>query len=527
MTPLDPLESFTFITVAPQILILYPCTDDNENFIGNELDTELGLCQEVAEFADDAPQCLCETIEVFQDDFENYTIKEDLQNNGEDPLFDSRYTTNFGVDIVGADPNGEFGILSDYFFNPCRGGEGKCVDIEGSLIVVDSPINVLGIRDIEVEPTDALFQRRCTFNFHIRGNSRCGNNIPQGNGSRLSDEDAIELGCIQSYGEIVPLEDELNISIFADNNEIAFRSEIVPALSLKEDKFDLFGLTAPISSDATNISVELSVEGGQFNSGGRIGPIMDDIDIVCCCPDVASLSVGKVVDYFQPLAFDGQLVPLYKSDVTGLVGHVASYSRPYVYAIGLGGYIVIEFELGATGYINIYEESFHCCNFEDPEDASVEVSVDGVNWVLVEDSLKSLGYYTLKGSVLGNLRYAQVWLPFGACFKYVKITDKSDPDRANCDGFDLVAVEVPEPCCPSDHGEFPTDAPTEEPELEPFIVVGTSLAGSAIFAAIVAFVALAAIAVLAVMAVNKSEDAAAASADVEANQLELTPEEQL
>lgn len=235
-------------------------------------------------------------------------------------------------------------------------------------------------------------------------------------------------------------------------------------------------MTGDVANGATDVGGSFSIFGGLlFETGLNIGPLLDNIDLTCCCPEDDAKYVGRIIDATQGVAFDGLLVPSGKSQFQGLIGHVPSYFNPYVYSLGLGGSITIEFTLGATGKIIIYEESFLCCNQFDPEDAVVQASVDGVFFFEIASTLK--GNYESLGGGGGHIRFVEVEIPNGACIKFVRIIDNSDIDAINCDGYDLIAVEVVEPCCPTNIDEVATAAPTTIQSLPEEILTETFVFG--------------------------------------------------
>lgn len=154
--------------------------------------------------------------------------------------------------------------------------------------------------------------------------------------------------------------------------------------------------------------------------------------------------MGRIVEVHQGLAVDGRRVPRSKSSTQDLVGHVADYFDPYTYSLGMGGSMTVELSFGASA-IRIFEESFLKANQFDPEDAMVEVSVDEITFF--PDATSLLQSYTVLAGGGGHIHYTDIELPNDACYTFIKLTDTSDPDSYNCNGFDLISIEVIEPCC--------------------------------------------------------------------------------
>jgi hypothetical protein len=493
-----PNEVFEFKTAFPQIDVQFPC----------EQDTSIN-CFETVIAPDNLPECVCEHFEFFADDFEEYPGTEKTA----DPLFLSRWEVNdgtvdvkglvtdeFGVPVPNANNPSGFEQVSDFFFNPCFGN--RCIDIDGTVdrrFSENNELNELVIRDVELPPSDAFFNRICTLNFKVRGNGRCGKNHTD---IRNSNQ-AIAAGCLQFYqAEPVPLVDDLTVAITEDGAELV--SVTFEDIPFDADFFDA-GLTADVSNFATNVAGSFTVEIGLvLEEGGNIGPLLDDVDLTCCCPEFDDAFIGRVVFVEQGLTKIGEPVPIFRSDFRSLVGAEPSYEFKNVFSLGLGGVIIVEFNLGATGQILIFEET-HCFScFTDVDNAKVEVSVDGQedNFVTVADSLIDIAFEIVPGGD-NSIRKWTIDLPNGACFKFVKITDITDEtsEGDNCDGFDLVAVQVTEPCCPTIGEPFITPAPTSaEDSAAAFGFGGTFNAASSALTvlAVVALLALAGLVVLTV-----------------------------
>jgi len=382
------------------------------------------------------------------------------------------------------DQNGDPIPSSDFFTNPCvddfLNPDGtKCVDIDGT-VEFEPEINILSTRDIEIPPSDAFFNRICTLNFFARGNARCGNFHRDDLGIQNPGQ-ARAAGCVQFYNNNpVPLRDDLRIGIVEDG-------EILASATFEDilwnQTFEPYGLTADVDNNSTLVSGFFEVDAGKLapeQGGGNIGPLLDQVDLTCCCPIEEDKYIGRVIEKVQGPTFNGKPVPKFKSDYRVLINKPAGYEPEYktVYALGLGGSITLEFSLGATGYIYIFEESYICCGADDPEDAMVEVSVDGINFITVKDSFSLDDWVVVPGGD-HSIRKARVDLPNGACFKFIRITDKSDVDSFACDGIDLISILVKKPCCPTFIEPLATAAPTTlaDSGLLEFTTVGT--AGSA------------------------------------------------
>lgn len=462
---MGPGQTLEFSTPVTEIVAIYPC---------DPLDPTPCFEDIIEPDPEDIIDCVCNLTTFFEDDFEDYLVTNGLRPDQSPEFFDEWEVINGTIDIKGFaedeygnrlfDNEGNPIPSSDFFTNPCvdpfLDPEGtKCVDIDGT-VFFEPETNTLAIRDIELPPSDAFFNRICTLNFFARGNGRCGDLHREDIGIR-NDGQARAAGCIQFYGNNpVPLFDDLRVGITEDGLPLEnFTFEDI----VWNQSFLPYGLTADVSNNSTAVSGFFEVDAGQLapeEGGGNIGPLLDQVDLTCCCPIEEDKYVGRVIETFQGPTFDGKPVPKHKSDYRVVINKPAGYEKEYktVYALGLGGSITLEFALGATEYIYIYEESYICCNEYDPEDAMVEVSVDGINFITVKDSFIG-DWMVLEGGDY-SIRKARVDLPNKACFKFIRITDKSDPDCFASDGFDLITVEVKKPCCPTIIDPLATAAPT-------------------------------------------------------------------
>ena len=151
----------------------------------------------------------------------------------------------------------------------------------------------------------------------------------------------------------------------------------------------------------------------------------------------------------------------------------------------------------------------------------LHVSVDGVEFLLIADTL--VGTYN-QSDFREDVRFTKLDLPNGACFRYIKIKDKSDPDCVAADGFDLWAVVVVDPCCPPQVEPLVFQTPTVPNNL--IVISGTAAFGTAVGAT--ALVGLIGLTVLSVNAQRRerrmSESSILEPKEVNPAQLELMSE---
>jgi len=118
------------------------------------------------------------------------------------------------------------------------------------------------------------------------------------------------------------------------------------------------------------------------------------------------------------------------------LGPPNSYGQSYNFVtLGEGGQIIVTFSSPVKGDLSIYEASWLNVT---PETASVEVSVDGKNWI----SLNSLTYASNQYGI-HEFTYP---LSSAGCIQFVKITDTTPDFVRTIGGFDVDAVGATQTC---------------------------------------------------------------------------------
>lgn len=487
---IQPGQTFTFTTPSSEVYVYYQCNPD----------PRAPPCQEVLRTNNEIGTCQCNHTMYFSDDFNEYTVMNALDEPHSPGFFNSWAVTGT-IDIKGFLPDGET-PSANFFYNPCK-DESSCVDIDGTMST--EPLeNELSMTDLaaQLESQDSFYNRICTMNFWVSGNRRCGDLHPFDYTQRN------KYHCVQFYAHNdVPLSDDLTVGIRHGDQVLG---EVLFADIPWNQTWEAYGITvdAPYNGSVAGYFV---VDSGKLNDGGNIGPLLDDVDMTCCCPDPDDRYVSEVFEYHQGLTGNNTLVPAPKSHPDVILGHGPKYpTYPQIYALGLGGWVTYKFDLGVSEYVTIYEESFVSCCTKDYEDATVEVSVDGINWVTVGDTF--VGKWQVYTPAYDNsVRYATFDLPRGACYQYIRITDQSIPDCDASDGFDLHAIVVGEPCCGTPAGTFEVQLPGTG-GTAPFEITTITPAAGIMFAiAAVGAIALGLMTVLSVSAARRERRMSEAS----------------
>eukprot|EP00924_Labyrinthula_sp_SR-Ha-C_P010977 maker-scaffold_33-snap-gene-1.49-mRNA-1 protein AED:0.24 eAED:0.24 QI:0/0/0/1/0/0/2/0/1415 len=453
-----------------------------------------GQLQVITQSCEELEECQCPDVYPFDDEFD-YEGGE----NGAD------IDENWDIDSAIVE------VIDDSTFdtNPCRGEEGGCVQFDGSM---SSDSDDLLLEDPDrltiLPPLDDSFNRICTLNAWVSGSKRCGTF------HSFDEATAPSRGCVEFHDFQVKFYDEF--ALYLDLNDTELHEQL-GNISWDED-FTAYGVTAPVP-EAGFVSARLTSDGVNENGGlpgELISALFDDISVVCCCPDDNAEHTSRLVDYEQGHAgsykYGFTEILESKSDPQIIIGREPSYDPIFktVYTLGIDGWVIYEFSLGVTGYVTIFEESyFSRCSgckggyfkYENDEDAKVEVSVDGVNWVTAADTM----VYTWDVFEGGDdtLRMANVTLPNGACYKYIRLTDQSYPTCDADDGFDLHAIIGGEPCCPEDNEEFVASSSGGGTASN---VAVTTVTGGTVFFSLVAFVLATVFGALVALTVKQNQD---------------------
>lgn len=176
--------------------------------------------------------------------------------------------------------------------------------------------------------------------------------------------------------------------------------------------------------------------------------------VFAATPDGLGPWADEVISYSQGLMKNGNPVPAIRSNPSSALGPAENSNVDgYFFSLGFGGNIVLRFDNGVRDGVIVVESTWP--NYPE-ERARIEVSQDGVNWVLA-------------GTVVQD---GQVDMPSGfSCVNYVRITDISDPTIFTddiADGYDVDGVRAvnAEPCNEGNTGG-PTPTITPTPLMSP------------------------------------------------------------
>eukprot|EP00924_Labyrinthula_sp_SR-Ha-C_P003831 augustus_masked-scaffold_3-processed-gene-6.58-mRNA-1 protein AED:0.40 eAED:0.41 QI:0/-1/0/1/-1/1/1/0/756 len=301
--------------------------------------------------------------------------------------------------------------------------QGSCLQFSGTISFITPEMLHPVVNTYSLEPKQP--SRKCTFNIWTRENN-----------SEFQNE---------LYMAMLVFNYPLKEKFFASNFP---RNSFLP-----------YGITVEYRG-SQRLEVKLETTTQSLGTELSSGLVFDNSSFICCCPGDLSDFPLRVVQFQQGTAGNFQsefsAVQVAKSDTDTILSRGASYEPFFDSAITLGiqGSIVYEFDIGATEYVFIYEKSFFIscstCEFgysvpDNNEDATVEVSVDGVSFVLAAESLTS-SWQLFEGGD-DTIRFVNVSLPNGACYKYIRINDTSIPVNDADDGFDLHAIVAGEVCC--------------------------------------------------------------------------------
>ena len=165
------------------------------------------------------------------------------------------------------------------------------------------------------------------------------------------------------------------------------------------------------------------------------------------CVEEAVWAAG-VVSAAQGLKKDGTAVPLVRSNVFASLGPADSV----FYTLGHNGSLALIFQNPIKNVVgtdlNIYEFTFGPLTYPQ-EDATVEVSQDGVTWIMLPVGIRS----NINALGLNSLDFGSTGL---STIQYVRITDKTDFTKnvvdgimgGNADGIDIDAIQGIQQTCP-------------------------------------------------------------------------------
>jgi len=477
---LGPQETVYFVTPSDMIHYSTICGPDQPNEV----------CEYHAYM--NAPNCQCNITEEFKEDFDSYRVGNGIPESH--PFYDTwDVVPNTNVDIKGFNDNGT-PSPTGFFTSPCRGGQtDRCIDVDGSL-GRPVPINQITTEEDEIilEKSDAFFDRVCTLNFWVRGHARCGGNF---NSIGITSANAEEQGCVDFYGgSTIHFDDDVNFGFKdGEGNDLGTSTFNVAW----DDFWAPAGLTveSPVNGSLL-FFVQVTGQSPDPLNFGNIGPFFDDFDVSCCCPAPDDAFPYDVADSDQGTTDNYTAVNECRSDPSSILGlppniDGVSHSDGYkqVFSLGFGGWVVYEFPLGFSTNVTIWEETYSVTG--DNEDAKVQASVDGVNWLTIAETIPSESWHPLEECQYG-IRGVTLDLPLGACFKYIKIIDNSTADCDASDGFDIHAIEAGDKCCPSDYPPYvpETDVPESQGRAEPVS------AGAAAVMMVIACVGVAALAAI-------------------------------
>jgi len=429
---LVPQESVFFTVPSDEILYLTTCS----------LNT---TCTRQAHAH--SASCHCNTTELFVDDFQALAAGSTIRTGSS--FFDIWQTLEVSANIrIEGMLQDEATPSSEFLTSPCRTDTKKCINFNGRISTRPEPIN-LGISKTEMETSVLYFERKCTLNLWVAGNSRCGNNSAYSTAT-----DVYENGCL------APLYD----SFVATRNQIEF-GFLQNSIDESSATFDIrwnhtwtkFGYTVAVPENGT-LEAFLATDGRvNVNDGTIISPFIGSVDISCCCPGANDVFPSYVMDYQQGPTRKKTAVNWFKSNPNSILKRPPNRFGAFgqIFSLGLGGYSVFEFEHGFSSNITLYEQSYVSHWYKPNEDARVEVSVDGTTWKLLADSLESLEWKTFCDY---GIRSVVVEISNGACYKFLRITDSSAATCEASDGFDLHAIVAGETCCPSSGDGFKDEA---------------------------------------------------------------------
>lgn len=165
------------------------------------------------------------------------------------------------------------------------------------------------------------------------------------------------------------------------------------------------------------------------------------------CVEEAVWAAG-VVNTKQGLKKDGTAVPFVRSNVFASLGAADTT----FYTLGHNGIIEIIFQNPVKNVVgtdlNIYEFTFGPLTYPQ-EDASVEVSQDGITWFMLPVGIRS----NINALGLNSLDFSSTGLD---TIQYVRVTDKTDFTKnvvdgilgGNADGIDIDAFQGIKQVCP-------------------------------------------------------------------------------
>eukprot|EP00924_Labyrinthula_sp_SR-Ha-C_P010967 augustus_masked-scaffold_33-processed-gene-1.42-mRNA-1 protein AED:0.24 eAED:0.25 QI:0/-1/0/1/-1/1/1/0/1565 len=427
-------------------------------------DFELGKYNKITldNGCEETERCQCEAVGVYKDEFSYHAVV-----NGAD------LQENWDIDVdstVSVVDNNDFNVRL------CPSGEETCIQIDGGLQSNTETVAIVEQSAItSVLPADEEFNQICSVNVWTAGSRLCGKNY-FGSG-RKARRRAAQYGCVYLSGSNIEHHHDFKLSLF-HNDTMVFESEY--GQIDYNDGVRAYGVT--IDSPGNGVfSTKLESEAFDIGFDVLNGAYFDDVSIECCCPDASSPYVSRTVGGYQGVAGYYYNKPIavspQKSNPNVILGREPSYEDGFktVFTLGLGGYVTYEFSLGVTEYVTIYEESYinRCSNkkkhgkysscsnedasYENGEDAMIEVSVDGYNWITAANSLKH-SWEVFEGGD-DTIRQVNVSLPNGACYKYIRLSDKSYSSCNADDGFDLHAIVGGKACCPEDHAALVDDSP--------------------------------------------------------------------
>eukprot|EP00924_Labyrinthula_sp_SR-Ha-C_P003895 augustus_masked-scaffold_3-processed-gene-7.44-mRNA-1 protein AED:1.00 eAED:1.00 QI:0/-1/0/0/-1/1/1/0/911 len=319
--------------------------------------------------------------------------------------------------------------------------------IEGKECLVGSCMKLDGTLSVSLENTRVEYTnfRMCSFNIWVGGSKVCDSS-----GGNNADADCIIVK------EASRQYNGFSMTMYSDN-------QIVKRRTFKDISYDQsyipYGITHNLA-ELSNSWAELEATSLFLENSNLAGLVFDNSSFICCCKMSLSEFPVRIVWFQQGVvgASSSELfsVQAKKSEAEAILSMGPTYDALFntPLALGIQGSVVYQFENGFTEFITIYENSFYIpcadCEFgyslpENNEDATVEVSVDGVLYFLVANSLRS-SWQLFEGGD-DSIRYAEVFLPNGACFKYIRINDTSTPVNDADDGFDLHAIVAGEVCC--------------------------------------------------------------------------------